>query len=127
MSRCVQNRNQRRANQREHALERLRERHSPDATMLELEQLERVAADVVACWNHKARVSYGAVVSYEGADSVVVRLLWRTPSRWINVVYSPVWSCMRTVLPSPPLPAWKQALLDFEESERTAQLQEQTA
>lgn len=100
------NRRQRVDAQWQHALERMRERHSPDATQLELEMLAVRAHSIFSSWVAKCRTSEGAVLSYEGADSVVVRLTWRQPDYWIKVVYNPGNRVLRTVLPNDPAPSW---------------------
>lgn len=88
----------------QHALDRLRERHAPDAEMFDLRVLGMHAADVYASWKNRCRVSTGAVLRYEGIDSVVVRVRWRDTDKWLMVVYSPLQNCLRTVLPDGPPP-----------------------
>lgn len=77
--------------QREHALERLRERCAPDATISDVLEIEsRVRAGDAAVTGIRA---------FDDAKSY--RTTWR--GRTVNVVYSPRFGCLRTVLDPPEL------------------------
>ena len=82
----------------DHALERMRERHSPDATMDELKALIPTCREIVRAWNRKERIpEIGAVVGYQGGDAVDIRLRWR--DGWVRLVYVTHLKIIRTVLP----------------------------
>ena len=82
-----------------HALERMRERHSPDATMEELKALVPACREIVRAWNKREKVLHlGSVVGYQGGDSVDIRIRWR--DGWVRLVYVVHQRIIRTVLPN---------------------------
>ena len=82
-----------------HALQRMQQRHSPDATLPEIKVLAIRAMSIYGSWRAKCRTSEGRVVTYENAQSVVIMLPWRTAGNNIKVVLNPQLQVLRTVLP----------------------------
>lgn len=76
--------------QRAHALDRLRERHCPDATPDDLIEVESPYRDGV-------RRGMGSIEP--GSDVVVVAVWWRSIE--IRAVFIPRFDCLRTILPAP--------------------------
>lgn len=81
-----------------HALDRLRERYDPTASLEDLKSLARVAANIHS--RHvrgiRSRVYAGGVLRVDGIEAVVVRCPYRTG--WVKVVLSPMDGVIRTVL-----------------------------
>ena len=97
LPRSERNRRRRANLQWQHALDRLRERHNPAACLKDVTSLACTATTVYMSWQRKLKTASGAVLCYEGADSVIIRVQYQ--GKWIKVVYCPLRQILRTVLP----------------------------
>ena len=81
-----------------HALQRMRERHSPDAQFWDLFALGLRAGRVHSAWKSGKASAEGLMVAEESDGSAVVMVPWRGED--IMVVYDPDTKVLRTVLPT---------------------------